>query len=143
MFAIIYLRHSLYGESEGMLPMNIEMTFGEFIIAKRKEKELSARQLAIAINISPVYMCDIEKSRKFAISDELLEKIRTVLHLSEDDADRMYDLAAIARNTVSADLPKYIMENQVVRTALRTAKKNQIPDEKWERFIKEIIKKEE
>ena len=126
-----------------MLPMNTEMTFGKFIIAKRKEQNLSARQLAIAINISPVYMCDIEKNRKFALSDELLDKIRTILQLSENEADRMYDLAAIARNTVSADLPKYIMENQVVRTALRTAKKNQIPDEKWERFIKEIIIKEE
>ncbi|NCC87625.1 MAG: XRE family transcriptional regulator [Clostridia bacterium] len=123
--------------------MNTEMTFGEFIIAKRKEKDISARQLALAINISPVYMCDIEKGRKFAISDELLDKIRKVLILSENEVEKMYDLAAIARNTVSADLPEYIMENQIVRTALRTAKKNQISDEKWERFIKEMIEKEE
>ena len=124
--------------------MNYEnLTFGEFIITKRKEKEISARQLAIAINISPVYMCDIEKDRKFALSDELLESIRKTLLLSEDDSEIMYDLAAKARKTVSADLPEYIMENEIVRTALRTAKKNKIPDEKWERFIKEIIKKEE
>ena len=124
--------------------MNKEnITFGDFIIIKRKEKDISARQLAIAINISPVYMCDIEKDRKFALSDELLEKIRRTLLLSEDDSELMYDLAAKARKTVSADLPEYIMENEIVRTALRTAKKNNIPDEKWEKFIKEIIKKEE
>lgn len=123
--------------------MNTDLTFGEYIIAKRKENALSARQLAIAINISPVYMCDIEKDRKFALSDELLESIRRTLYLSEADAEQMYDLAAKARNTVSADLPEYIMGNEIVRTALRMAKKNQIPDEKWERFIKEIIKKEE
>jgi len=122
---------------------NENLTFGEFIILKRKEKDISARQLAIAINISPVYMCDIEKDRKFALSDELLEKIRRTLLLSEDDSELMYDLAAKARKTVSADLPEYIMENEIVRTALRTAKKNNIPDEKWEKFIKEIIKKEE
>jgi len=51
----------------------------------------------------------------------------------------MYDLAALARNCVSADLPKYIMSSQLVRTALRTAQKNDIPDEKWEKFIKKII----
>jgi len=122
---------------------NENLTFGDFIILKRKEKDISARQLAIAINISPVYMCDIEKDRKFALSDELLEKIRRTLLLSEDDSELMYDLAAKARKTVSADLPEYIMENEIVRTALRTAKKNNIPDEKWEKFIKEIIKKEE
>jgi len=122
---------------------NENLTFGEFIILKRKEKDISARQLAISIQISPVYMCDIEKDRKFALSDELLEKIRRTLLLSEDDSELMYDLAAKARKTVSADLPEYIMENEIVRTALRTAKKNNIPDEKWEKFIKEIIKKEE
>jgi hypothetical protein len=42
----------------------------------------------------------------------------------------------------AADLPKYIMENELVRTALRTAKENNIPDEKWKRFINEIILKE-
>ena len=116
-------------------------TLGEFIISARKRKEMSARQLAIALDISPVYVCDFEKDRKPA-TDEILEKMRRVLLLSEEEAERMYDLAAIAKNTVSADLPKYIMENELVRTALRTAKKNQVPDEKWERFIREVIRKE-
>lgn len=119
------------------------LTFGDFIIAKRKERDLSARQLSIKLNISPVYMCDIEKGRKFAVSDELLENLRSILMLTDCEAELMYDLAAIARNTVSADLPEYIMENEIVRTALRTAKKNKVPDEKWERFIKQITQKED
>jgi len=116
-------------------------TLGEFIIAARKRRDLSARQLAIALDISPVYMCDFEKDRK-PVPDEILEKMRRIFLLSEEEAERMYDLAAIAKNTVSADLPQYIMENELVRTALRTAKKNQIPDEKWEKFIREVIRKE-
>jgi len=119
------------------------LTFGEFIIQKRKEKDLSARQLAFKLNLSPVYICDMEKGRKASISKEFLDGLRQVLNLSEEDSDLMYDLVARARNTVSADLPEYIMENELVRTALRTAKKNQIPDEKWERFIQGIIKQDE
>lgn len=119
-----------------------EENLGEFLIAARKRKDMSARQLAIALDISPVYMCDFEKNRK-PVTDELLEKLRRVLLLSEAEAERMYDLAAIARNTVSADLPQYIMENELVRTALRTAKKNNIPDEKWERFIEQMVRKNE
>ena len=122
--------------------MDNNLSFGEFIIEKRKEKEISARQLAIKLNISPVYMCDIEKGRKSAVSNKFLDNLCRILNLSESDTEKMYDLAAIARNTVSADLPQYIMENELVRTALRTAKKNQTPDEKWERFINEIIQKE-
>ena len=120
---------------------NNDLTFGEFIIQKRKERDIPARQLAMALNISAVYMCDIEKGRKAAVSNEFLKELIQILRLDEKDTARMYDLAAIARNTVSADLPEYIMENELVRTALRTAKDNNVPDEKWERFINEIILK--
>ena len=117
-------------------------TFGEFIIEKRKEKDLSARQLAIIVGITPEYMCEIEKGRKSAVSEGIMDKLIGTLSLSMEETELLYDLAAIARNTVSADLPEYIMSNELVRTALRTAKKNQVPDEKWEKFIKEIIREE-
>jgi transcriptional regulator with XRE-family HTH domain len=119
------------------------LTFGDFIIEKRREKEISARQLAIKVGISPVYMCDIEKGRRAAVTEEFLNGLIRVLNLSESDTELMYDLVAIARKTVSADLPQYIMENELVRTALRTAKKNQVPDEKWEKFISEVLQKDE
>lgn len=119
-----------------------DLSFGEFIIKKRKEKDLLARELAAAVKISPEYICDIEKGRRTAVSDEILDSLIRVLELSETETELMYDLAAIARNTVSADLPQYIMENELVRAAIRTAKKNNVPDEKWEKFINEIIRKE-
>ena len=122
---------------------DIEPSFGDFIISKRKEKGITARELAAALEISPVYMCDIEKGRRTAYSDDILEKLKQILLLSEEESERMYDLAAISRNTVSADLPKYIMENELVRTALRTARKHQVPDEKWETFIRDILREEE
>jgi transcriptional regulator with XRE-family HTH domain len=131
-----------YPEKRRRKMSNGNLTFGEFIIQKRKERDIPARQLAMALNISAVYMCDIEKGRKAAVSNDFLKELIRILRLDEKDAARMYDLAAIARNTVSADLPEYIMENELVRTALRSAKENNIPDEKWERFINEIILKE-
>jgi transcriptional regulator with XRE-family HTH domain len=123
--------------------MNEELTFGEFIIVKRKEHDLTARELAIKLKISAVYLCDIEKGRKAAISDETLDSIRCIFDLNESETELLYDLAAKARNTVSADLPEYIMEKDIVRAALRTAKKNNITDKQWEDFIKRITKKED
>lgn len=42
--------------------MNRAKTFGDFLIAKRMEQEMSARQLAIKLDFSAVYICDIEKT---------------------------------------------------------------------------------
>lgn len=119
--------------------MKAEMTFGEFLIKKRLEHEMSARQLAIALDFSPVYICDIEKGRK-PVPDEILEQLPRLLHLTEPEINEMYDLAAKSRNTVSADLPDYIMEKDIVRAALRTAKKHNVTDKQWEDFIKRITK---
>lgn len=119
--------------------MNTENTFGRFLVSKRMEQELSARQLAIALDYSAVYICDIEKDRR-PVPDEILEKFPALLHLDESETNEMYDLAAKSRNTVSADLPEYIMEKDIVRAALRTAKKNNVTDKQWEDFIRRITK---
>ena len=130
------------GESERSYLMENEKSFGRFLISKRQEKEISARQLAIALDYSAVYICDIEKDRR-PVPDEILEKLPVLLHLSEEEKEEMYDVAARSRNTVSADLPEYIMEKDIVRAALRTAKKHNATDKQWEDFIRRITKESE
>ena len=119
--------------------MNRAKTFGDFLIAKRMEREMSARQLGIKLDFSAVYICDIEKNRR-PVPDEILEKLPLLLHLNEAETEEMYDLAARSRHTVSADLPEYIMEKDIVRAALRTAKKHNVTDKQWEDFIRRITK---
>ena len=119
--------------------MNRAKTFGDFLIAKRMEREMSARQLAIKLDFSAVYICDIEKNRR-PVPDEILEKLPLLLHLNEAETEEMYALAARSRHTVSADLPEYIMEKDIVRAALRTAKKHNVTDKQWEDFIRRITK---
>ena len=120
--------------------MNRAKTFGDFLIAKRMKREMSARQLAIKLDFSAVYICDIEKNRR-PVPDEILEKLPSLLlHLNEAETEEMYDLAARSRHTVSADLPEYIMEKDIVRAALRTAKKHNVTDKQWEEFIRRITK---
>lgn len=122
--------------------MSEKMTFGKFLIEKRMARDLSARQLAIALDYSPVYICDIEKGRK-PVPDDILERLPQLLLLNEQETDIMYDLAAEAKHTVSADLPEYIMEKDIVRAALRTAKKHNVTDKQWEDFIRRITKESE
>ena len=63
--------------------------------------------------------------------------------MSEDDRDKMFDLAANAKeNTVSPDLPEYIMGNEQVRVALRMARDTDAGDDLWQKMIEMMEKKE-
>ena len=123
--------------------MNEKMTFGEFLTEKRKSRGVLMKDLADELGVSKVYLCDVEKGRKAAPKAEHLQIIAEQLNLSEEERNIMYDLADTAHaypKGISPDLPEYIMENDIVRTALRTAKKYNINDEEWLEFIHRIEK---
>ena len=88
--------------------MENEKSFGRFLISKRQEKEISARQLAIALDYSAVYICDIEKDRR-PVPDEILEKLPVLLHLSEEEKEEMYRKAGGMIRLIY--LPKSGMKN--------------------------------
>lgn len=118
-----------------------KITFGEFLCEKRKSRGVLMTDLADELGVSKVYLCDVEKGRKAAPKSEYLQIIADYLELSEEERNTMYDLAAEAQayqKGISPDLPEYIMENDIVRTALRTAKKYNISDSEWLDFIRKI-----
>lgn len=70
---------------------------------------------------------------------EYLERLALLLQLGKADREQMLDLAAKSRqDRVSADLPDYIMDREIVRTALRTAKEADATDKEWQDFIDRI-----
>ena len=120
----------------------MEQTFGTFVRQKRMEQGLSLRRLAARLGLSPVYMSNIETDRKPAPSQENLDKLAEELHLSKADRELFLDLAAASHKMkVPADLPEYIMERDIVRTALRTAKEVDATDAEWQEFIDRITKR--
>ena len=120
----------------------MEQTFGAFVRQKRMEQGLSLRRLAARLGLSPVYMSNIETDRKPAPTQEYLDKLAEELHLSKADRELFLDLAAASQKMkVPADLPEYIMERDIVRAALRTAKEVDATDEEWQEFIDRITKR--
>ena len=96
--------------------------FGKFIEQKRKALGMTLRGLAAELEIAPAFMSDIEKGHRYPPNRDKLYDMARILHLSEEDTNTMFDLAAGERdNTVSPDLPEYIMGNEKARTALRMA----------------------
>lgn len=115
----------------------MSITFGEFIKGKRQNKGISLRRFAEQLNISPVYLCNMEKDRNPAPKDDVLSRMAQMLVLNDEDTRLLYDLAAKSKSnpTVSKDLPEYIMDRDIVRVALRTAKDVDATDEEWQAFI--------
>ena len=112
------------------------ITFGSFIAEKRKAHKFNLRDTAKHLNIAYGYLCDIEQSRRPAPTGDFVERISAFLNLDKSEHELLLDLAAKSRNTVSADLPDYIMEKDIVRAALRVAKEVDATDEEWQTFMK-------
>lgn len=103
----------------------MNQTFGAFVRQKRMALGISLRGLAARLGLSPVYMSIIETDRKPAPAKEHLDRLAEELHLSKEERELFLDLAAASQKMkVPADLPEYIMERDIVRAALRTAKES-------------------
>lgn len=88
----------------------VEQTFGSFLREKRMARGLTLRGMAAKLDLSPVYMSNIENDRRAAPSQEYLERMALLLQLDKPEREWMLDLAAKSKqNRVSADLPDYIM----------------------------------
>jgi transcriptional regulator with XRE-family HTH domain len=120
--------------------MNPNQTFGSFVREKRLAVDISLRRMAQNLDISPVYMSNIETNRNPAPSDEILEHLAELLRLDKQDKEMMYELAAKTKNytAVPGDLPEYISTNEYARIALRVAKDVDATDTEWLEFIDKL-----
>ena len=122
------------------------MTFGEYLKQKRLDKEITLRGFAKLVDLSPVYLCDLEKGRKAAPSMEVMQKMVSKLALNKEESERFYDLAALeqtAKNPIPKDLNAFLKDNRVIVSALRTAKDLDATDEEWQDFIDKLRKSRE
>lgn len=122
------------------------MTFGEYLKQKRLDKEITLRGFAKLVDISPLYLCDLEKGRKAAPSMEVMQKMVSKLALNKEESERFYDLAALeqtAKNPIPKDLNAFLKDNHVIVSALRTAKDLDATDEEWQDFIDKLRKSRE
>ena len=117
----------------------MEQTFGSFLREKRMARGLTLRDMAAKLDLSPVAMSNREKDRRALPSQEYLERMALLLQLDKSEREWMLDLAAKSKqNRVSADLPDYIMDREIVRAALRTAREADATDQEWQDFIDRI-----
>lgn len=118
--------------------MNLQ--FGEFIAAKRKEQGITLRGMADELNITAPYLSDIEKSRRNPPEIDTLERIVKILKLSTTDKAIMFDYAGEDRKQIAPDLPDYIMDLPAARTALRKARDMGKQEDFWRELSDKLDK---
>lgn len=115
--------------------------FGEFISKRRQELGMSLRGLAKELGKAPSYVSDIEKGNREPNEKSLLESLVKVLQLSQEEANKLYDMAAAQKNELAQDVSEYVNENELAKVALRTAKENGATKADWEEFIEKLKEK--
>lgn len=118
--------------------MSIE-TFGKYVSYLRTSRDLSLRELADMIELSPYYLCSIENGRRTNPKIKTLGKMYLVLKLRKEEMEKLLDLYAKANGQVSADIIDYIMENNDTRSQLRK-ERDSASSKYWNIFIEKITK---
>ena len=95
------------------------MTFGTLLRQLREEKSLRQVDVANAIGVSTVYICDIEKDRRNPPSYKKLQLIAGKLELTEEKTAELFDLAGQARGEVAPDIIEYLVANPAVQASIR------------------------
>ena len=112
------------------------LNFGDFIARKREQKRITLREMAKFLEITAPYLSDVEKDRRNPFDMDKLQKLNSILELSDEEMDLMLDLAGEKRNDIAPDLRSYIKQDHTITLALRTARNKKISSETWSEFIK-------
>ena len=127
-----------------MLP-NRQEVFGKVLNEFRLKKGLSLRELATDLNISHVYLRDIELGKKTPPGDMLLIKFAQVLHLNKQEKELFFDLAALAKEAknpknyyLPADISLYLSSMPSVRKYIRRANELNLTSEDWQNLFQQL-----
>ena len=112
--------------------------FGDFLCQKRIKRRITLRELAQELSCTPVFVSDVEKDRRNPFDRERLQKLVTILALTDEERDLMYNLAGKKRQEVAPDIQDYIMDNDFVSAALRTCRDMDVGEEDWEAMIADL-----
>ena len=95
------------------------MNFGSYLRQLREKRKLRQEDLAKAINVSTVYICDIEKGRRNPPDIEKLKVWEKLLGLTEKEMACFYDMVGQERKEMPPDIVEYMIKHPEARNAIR------------------------
>ena len=108
-----------------MKKSNLKLKFGSFIREQRIKLLIGQRELAGKIGIAASYLNDIEKNKRKAPKQIIINKISKVLKINLEDLN---DLAGISKGNVAPDIAEYIEDNPEIISLIRSIKENKLTE---------------
>lgn len=99
-----------------------EMTFGEFLIEKRKREKMTVRQLSALLSLSPTFVSHVEQGKRMPSRNTQI-RMAQLLQLNDEERITMFDLAAKAKikDTFPIDIADYFEHDGELYPFLRKA----------------------
>lgn len=79
---------------------NAKMTpFGQYLEQIRRDRRLSQKQLAYALDINPSYVSALETGKKSPPTEVILQKLISSLSLDKQEQDTLWDVVELSQTT--------------------------------------------
>lgn len=115
------------------------LTFGEYVVYRRENLDISLRKLASMIGISAAYLHEIEIGKKHAPVKHMKELIKS-LQIPTDQEKDFEDLAYLTFEDCAEYITSYMLNDRNARVAIRYLIENKISGEKLLNVVTEIEK---
>jgi len=90
--------------------------FGNYIRYLRNKNNIGQRELAKIIGTSASYLNDIEKNKRPAPREEILDILFDIL---KAEKFKFYDFAGESKNSLPSDITKFVLKNNSIKDLLR------------------------
>ena len=107
--------------------------FGNYIRYLRNKNNIGQRELARIIGTSASYLNDIEKNKRPAPREEILDILFDILKV---DKIKLYDFAGESKNTLPPDITKF--KNKPIKDLLRVLAAYKLDDDKIKKVNKMV-----
>lgn len=121
--------------------------FGTFLREKREQNNISLRELAKAVKISPTYLLYIEEGSKPPPSDKVLLKLANALTLDNESRIIFFDIALQVKQlkdddliNLPADIVLYLNNTDSAKKVIRQADKLGYSNEFWTEILEQLKK---
>ncbi len=123
----------------------MDNTFGIFLKEKRQQNGLSLRTLGKQVNLSHIYLYNIESAKKAPPSDDVIKRLANALSLDKKSRLLFFDIAAKCKSDadgsnyyIPVDISQYLNENEDARNVIREVNQKEQHNSFWNDLLKEL-----
>jgi choline kinase/DNA-binding XRE family transcriptional regulator len=122
-----------------IIKSNLKKNFGSYVREVRIKKGLGQRELAKHIGIAASYLNDIEKEKRGAPKQIVINKLSKFLEIN---INILNDLASISKADIAPDIKEYLNKNPRIISLIRSIKENNFDENKIKK-IESLLSKDD